>query len=113
MENLAVEVVVKKARKELAGQKESIITAELIGWESKEVIMKKKEELSRGIFIEDDLTKKEMEMQRRLGKIAKEQRVKGDKNVKVGYRKIYIGKRWYWWDERREKLQEERSGRRD
>ncbi|KAG7197003.1 hypothetical protein KM043_017539 [Ampulex compressa] len=79
--------------------------------EVEKVIMRKMRELSRGIFIEDDLTKKEMEMQRRLGKIAKEEREKGDKNVKVGYRKIYMGERWYWWDERREKLEEERRGR--
>ncbi|KAG7196730.1 hypothetical protein KM043_016067 [Ampulex compressa] len=91
--------------------KGSIVIAELNGWESKKVIMRKKRELSRGIFIEDDLTKKKMEMQRRLGKIAKKEREKGDKNVKVGYRKIYMGERWYWWDERREKLEEERRGR--
>lgn len=77
------------------------------------MIMRKKKELNKGIFIEDDLTKKEREMQIKLGKTAKEEKEKEDKNVKVGYKKIYMKGRWYWWNEREKKLEEERKERRD
>lgn len=49
--------------------------------------MSKKKNLKTGIWIEDDLTKKEREIQKQLKEKAKKERTKG-KKVKVGYMKI-------------------------
>lgn len=53
--------------------------------------MSKKKNLKTGIWIEDDLTKEEREIQKQLREKAKEERTKG-KKVKVdkGYMKIFI-----------------------
>lgn len=40
------------------------------------------------MIIENNLTRKEREIQRRLGELAREEREKGDGRVKVGYKKI-------------------------
>lgn len=51
--------------------------------------MSKKKNLKTGIWIEDDLTKEEREIQKQLREKAKEERTKG-KKVKVGiYENIY------------------------
>lgn len=55
----------------------------------------KEKNLRRGIYIEDDLTKKEREVQRRLREIAKEEKGNENKDVKTGYKKIHMGERWY------------------
>lgn len=51
--------------------------------------MSKKKNLKTGIWIEDDLTKEEREIQKQLREKAKKERTKG-KKVKVGYMKIFI-----------------------
>lgn len=75
--------------------------------------MSKKKELRRGIIIEDDLTRKEREIQQKLREMAREGKEKGDNNIKVGYKKIYLKDKWYRWNEKEEKLEEERRGRRE
>lgn len=47
-------------------------------------------------------------MQRRLGELAREERKKGDRRVKVGYKKIYMRGKWHRWNEKKEKLEERR-----
>lgn len=73
--------------------------------------MKRKKDLEKGI--EDDLTRKEREIQNRLKSLAKEKRENEDTNVRVGYEKIYMNKRWYWWNEREKRLEEEKASRRE
>jgi hypothetical protein len=51
----------------------------------------------------DDLTNKERKTQKKLRKVAREERDSG-KRVKIGYRKIQINREWFIWDEREEKL---------
>lgn len=46
------------------------------------------------IYIDDDLTKNEGEIQKKLRTRAKEEKEKG-KKVKVGYNKIFIDNKWY------------------
>jgi polysaccharide deacetylase 2 family uncharacterized protein YibQ len=58
---------------------------EMEEWSGKEKVMKLKEK----IFIDNDITKPEREIQKKLGTIAKEEKREG-KEVKVGYRKITI-----------------------
>lgn len=70
--------------------------------------MKRKKDLDKGIYIEDDLTKKEREIQMELWKIAHKNR-KEEKRVKIGYYKLCVDGKWSRWNERRGKLLEERE----
>lgn len=99
-EDLKVKVAVKKASRLRTSGKESVIIAEIENWEEKREIMRRKKELKRGIFIEDDLTKKEREIQYKLRGIAKEERQKGVKDVRD--KKIYLKERWHRWNEKKE-----------
>jgi hypothetical protein len=51
------------------------------------------------------LTNEERKTQKKLRKVAGEERDRG-KRVKIGYRKIQINGEWFIWDEREEKLKE-------
>lgn len=75
--------------------------------------MRRKKDLRKDIFVEDDLTRKEREIQRELRRRARAEREKGERNVKVGYKKIYMKDRWYRWNEMEEMLEEERRGARE
>jgi len=92
------------------GSKE-IIIAEINKWEQKNNVMKKKNKLKKGIIIENDLTRKEREIQRRLKELAREEREKGDGRVKVGYKKIYMRGKWHSWNEKKEELEEKGGGK--
>lgn len=51
------------------------------------------------IYIESDLTKKEVEIQKQIRKTAKEEKDKGNQ-TKVGYKKLIVnGKEWRWNEE--------------
>lgn len=49
------------------------------------------------MYIEDDLTWREREMQRRLREIAKQKREEG-KRVMVKYKRLCIDQKWYEWN---------------
>lgn len=57
--------------------------------------MKKKKELERSIIIEDDLTKREREIQQKLREITRREREKGISNERIGYKKIRVEEIWY------------------
>lgn len=59
-------------------------------WEQKREVMEKKINLEKGIRIEDDLTKKEREIQEKLWNMAREEREKGDDKIRVEYKKIFL-----------------------
>ena len=64
-------------------------------------VMKNKRQLinkKERIFINDDLTKQEAEIQKNIRIKAKEESEKG-RIVKVGYQKIFIGDKWHRWTE--------------
>jgi hypothetical protein len=105
--NLKIEVNINKAFKVQVRGGKCTVVAEVGSWEQKREIMIRKKELQAGIFIDDDLTRTEREMQTKLREKAKEEREKGNK-VKVGYGKIMIGDRWYRWSAREKKLIEEK-----
>lgn len=42
--------------------------------------------------------------------MAREEREKGDDKVKVGYIKIKLNEKWYKWNEKEDKLEEETRG---
>jgi hypothetical protein len=70
------------------------ILVEMEEWSGKEKVIKLKGKLrekkkTEKIFIDNDITKPEREIQKKLGTIAKEEKREG-KEVKVGYMKITI-----------------------
>lgn len=87
-EDMKVEVDIKKAT--IIGKRDNrnIIVAEVDRWKQKRKIMEKN--LGKGIWIKDDLTLKEIEIQQKLWDMARKEREKGDKRVKVGYKKIHL-----------------------
>jgi hypothetical protein len=108
-EKLKIEVKVEKAKKIKVGEKDKIMIATLKTWEEKWKVMREKSKLEKGVYIDDDLTRREREVQQRLRVIARARREKGEQ-VKIGYKKLKIGYRWYRWNEREEKLEEEERG---
>jgi hypothetical protein len=77
------------------------VLVEMEEWSRKEKVMEKKGKLRKKeetekIFIDNDFTKQEREIQKKLRTIAKEEKKEG-KEVKVRYRKITIeGVQWRW-----------------
>lgn len=87
-ECLKVEVMVKKASKIRVGKRKNVVIAEIEEWEQKRQIMTKNKESDRSIIIEDDLTRKEREIQQELRRMTREEREKGrDRSVRIGYKK--------------------------
>ena len=78
---------VKKVFKVQDKENKCTIIAELESWEEKKEVMTRKKELSAGIFIDNNLIRKERKMQMQLKEKAKEEKEKGN-NVKVSYGKI-------------------------
>jgi len=111
-ESLKLEVEIGKAFKLSTRGGRYTVVAELENWEQKRDIMRKKRELKERIFINDDLTKKEREIQDHLREKAKEERRKGNR-AKIGYAKIWVNDKCYWWNAREKRLTEERRMGRD
>lgn len=84
------------------GYNENIIVARLENLEMKKEIFTNKAKL-RGsdIFIEEDMTRTEREIQRRVVAAAREERKKG-KVVKIGFHKISVDGKWYNWHQDRQ-----------
>lgn len=76
--------------------------------------MEKKKTLERGIWIDDDLTRRERGIQQRLWARAREEREKGNEGVRVGYQKIFLRGKWRGWQEleqgREVRIEEAREG---
>ncbi|XP_070169555.1 uncharacterized protein [Polyergus mexicanus] len=107
-EKLGVEIKVEKAYeiKEREGKKGIVVTVE--EWEMKRNIMVRRKNLDRGIYIDDDLTRREREIQGRLRRRAREEKEKG-KEVKIGYKKISVNGKWFKWNEKEDCLNEEKE----
>jgi len=71
--------------------------------------MIKKKNLIREIYIDNDLTRAEREMQEKLKEKAKEEKEKESK-VRISYGKILVNDVWLRWNERENRL--EKEGRR-
>lgn len=77
-ENMKLEVEVERTQKVRVVENNTIIIATLKSWEEKIRVMREKGKLVKGIYIDNDLTKKEREIQRRLRRIARAKRKKGE-----------------------------------
>lgn len=93
------------------GDKSRPIMVKLETWEDKrELMMRKKMLHGTRIYIDDDYTKKEREIQKRIQDKAREIRKEGER-VKIGYKKVWIGDKMWVWDNSKEKLKLGNSGR--
>lgn len=91
---LGIEIYISKVTAIAGG-----LLVKLVAFENKLEILKKKGMLKGiNLWIEEDLTEREKEIQEWLGKIAKEEE-EGGREVRMGYLKINIEGNWYEWDE--------------
>jgi len=71
-----------------------MVIIQMESWERKEIMRRKKTLGSREIYIDNDLTQEESEMQRKLRDIARGEKADG-RRAKVGHRKIEIEDQMY------------------
>ncbi|XP_043586624.1 histone-lysine N-methyltransferase, H3 lysine-79 specific-like [Bombus pyrosoma] len=108
-DKMGIETEVEKAHAIRVGDRKTIMVASMKSREEKIKIMKGKSKLAKGVYIDEDLTKKEREIQQQIRREARVRREKGGNvNVRIGYRKLKVGDRWYKWNEKEERLSEER-----
>ena len=106
---LGFEGEVSAARK--VGKNRNVIVAKIDTFKNKQEIMKNKTKLTnKPIFINNDMTVKERDIQRILRNRAREEREEG-KEVRVGYKTIRIADKQFRWDEERQQIVETESGR--
>lgn len=103
---LKTQVVITKAFKINRGRKSEMIIAQIQDWDQKQNIMKSKNKL-KGIEveIENDLTWKKIEIQKRIVGISREE--KGSK-VNIGYKKIWVDGQQYIWNEENQGLKKQK-----
>lgn len=96
---LRVEVKVEYTQVINIGNGNKMIRVKLTDWDSKRKIKENKKMLKgEKIYVDDDLTKVQREIQREIGKYASGQRELG-KRVKIGYQKIYVDNELMVWKE--------------
>ncbi|XP_046737548.1 golgin subfamily A member 6-like protein 22 [Diprion similis] len=96
---------------DMRGAQGKAILVKVQSWEEKRKIMGQKRHLAEEkIFIDDDLTDKERDIQRRILERARVEKEKG-RRTKVGYKKILIEETQWEWNEETESLVERRSTR--
>lgn len=102
---LKINAEIKDARN--VGEERYIVEMETMN--GKIEILKNKWKLkqlkSKIVYINEDLTRKETEIQKRIKEMATKERNKGN-TVKIGYRKIIINDKRWIWDNEEEKLKE-------
>lgn len=105
-EKLGVEAEILWARK-IENRGNGLVVAKLASWEDKQNIMRNKKKLGgESIYIEQDLTFKEREIQRSIAAEVRKLRTAG-KNVKVGFQKILLEGKWISWENWREQDKED------
>ena len=96
---LQVEAEIEEAYWVGRGEKRGLLIAKLKSWQQKRTVMLKKNTLKdKRLFIDNDLTKKEREIQKNIKDIVKAEREQGAK-VKIGYRKVKINDKTFIWKE--------------
>jgi len=104
-EKLEVEVKVQESNR--IGYERNIVWVKLSTQEEKEQIMANKRKLgNEKIFIEQERTREEREVQRAIVQYARKLKEKG-KDVKIKFKRIEVDGKWYRWNEREGKLKEE------
>ena len=105
-EKLGVEAEILWARK-IENRGNCLVVVKLVSWEDKQNIMRNKKKLGgENIYIEQDLTFKEREIQRSIAVEVRKLRAEG-KNVKVGFQKNFLEGKWIPWENWREQDKED------
>lgn len=105
--NLGEDVEIKEAYPITKDKKQIGLIAHLDNWMEKSRIMKKKSALKgKKVYINDDLSPKEREIQKKIMDKATVER-DNKKQVKIGYQKIQIDGIWYRWAKDEETLAED------
>ena len=86
---MKIETEIERAQKIRVGGKVKIIVATMKSKDQKIRVMKEKRKLEKGTCIDDDMTRKEREIQQQIRRIAKARRDKGE-YTKIGYKKLKI-----------------------
>lgn len=95
--SLQVSVKVRNAFTIGKQEEKKVTVAEISTFTEKLAIMKNKARLKgNNIYIEDDLTKEEQQIQTAIKKVAREEREKG-KKTQIGYRKLKVNNVQYEW----------------
>lgn len=98
-EYVGLEIYIKRVRA-IGGE----LLVELDSMENKINIMKMKIRLrGSGIWIDDDLTRREKQVQEWLESLVKDERENG-LNTRLGYFKVQVDGGWYEWDEKKGRL---------
>ncbi|XP_031782863.1 protein bfr2-like [Nasonia vitripennis] len=104
-EKLDEAIYIKKVRAIGGG-----LIVELESMENKIEVMKKRGMLKgMNVWIEDDLTEREKEIQNWLKMIAEEERGRG-LETQIGYQKIKVNGCWYEWSEKKGRIEEAGEG---
>lgn len=100
-ETMGLSVYIKKVRPIGGG-----LVVELESMENKREIMKNKKWLKGwDIWIDDDLTEREKEIQSWLERLVEEERKRGIE-ARIGYQRVQVKGEWYRWEEKRGGLEE-------
>ncbi|XP_071571574.1 uncharacterized protein [Temnothorax nylanderi] len=96
---LQVEVDVEDAYWIGREQRGRMLIARLKSWQQKKEILAKKSKLKgKKLYIDNDLTKKERDVQKEIVGIAKMKKERGEQ-VKIGYKKLMVNERTFIWKE--------------
>lgn len=91
---------------EITGAEGKIMLIQMKSWIEKKELMRKKSSLKgTEIYIDDDLTKKERHVQKKIRDIVRTERESG-KQAKMGYMKIQINGKWRRWNEFKEEFED-------
>nr|XP_033200685.1 LOW QUALITY PROTEIN: stress response protein NST1-like [Bombus vancouverensis nearcticus] len=108
-EKMRIGAEVEKAHMiKVGGGKNTIIVATMKSMEEKIRIMKEKSKWEKGVYMDDDLTKKERDGKQHIRRVARERMEQGE-YVRTGYKKLTIENKRYRWNENGERLEEERK----
>lgn len=93
-----------KIREAYTVGKRRLIVVKLEDFHTKLAIMKKKSKLGdKKVYIENDLTQREVSIQATIRAHARDERAKGNV-ARVGFQKLSINGQWYKWDHTENKL---------
>lgn len=103
-DNIETEVEIKTARVINEGK---MIQVKFRRWEDKDKVMQNKRRLgNKKIYIDNDRTKKEREIQKKIVAQAKKYRLE-NRSVQIKFWKLKIEDKWYKWNETEELLEED------
>lgn len=109
-EKINPDVTITEA-KLIESKSNSFVAAKVENMNGKTIIMKEKWKLKREeerIYIDNDLTPLERNVQKKLREIGKQAR-ENNKNVKIGYQKIKINDKWFKWDFQEMDIKEQKN----